>query len=360
VTIFEARDHVGGRVASRRLENGSVVELGAEFVLPGYEVMNGLVERLGLRLFEKGTLYGDREPRGGVAVTRGELDAAIAGLGGARGSSLQDAIERLDAAPGARAAIASRLAVSTAYELDDQAASVLADGAAGFGRFPSHGVVGGNDAVARALADPLDVRLGSHVSRVEWRHDGVEVAGVRADACILAVPAPGVLEIELDPPLPAWKQEALAAVRYGAAAKLFLPLEHPVEPSATLSVPGRFWTWTQHDAAVASSFAGTAAALERLEVDAGPDRFADAVRRLRPDLPYADGEPVLATWPEGAYSARSLASPMDDEALARNVGRLFFAGEHTAGAWHALMEGALRTGLRAAAAVTRTIRPPRP
>ena len=137
-------------------------------------------------------------------------------------------------------------------------------------------------------------------------------------------------------------------MRYGQAAKLFLPLEHAVEPSATLAVADRFWTWTQHGLAVAASFAGTADALARLDVEAGPERWAARVRELRPDLPFAEAEPLLATWPEGAYSARALSSPLDDAALAEPLGRLQFAGEHTAGAWHALMEGALRSGLRAA------------
>ncbi|MCW3064194.1 MAG: Pyridine nucleotide-disulfide oxidoreductase [Solirubrobacterales bacterium] len=34
--------------------------------------------------------------------------------------------------------------------------------------------------------------------------------------------------------------------------------------------------------------------------------------------------------------------------LARTVGPLAFAGEHTAGDWHGVMEGALRSGVRAA------------
>jgi monoamine oxidase len=34
--------------------------------------------------------------------------------------------------------------------------------------------------------------------------------------------------------------------------------------------------------------------------------------------------------------------------LARPLGALAFAGEHTAGAFHGLMEGALRSGVRAA------------
>jgi len=37
------------------------------------------------------------------------------------------------------------------------------------------------------------------------------------------------------------------------------------------------------------------------------------------------------------------------------VGRLAFAGEHTAGHWHGLMEGALRSGERAAADVERLL-----
>jgi monoamine oxidase len=348
VVVLEARDRVGGRVHSEQLANGAVVERGAEFVLPGYEVLRETASRLGLALFEKGTLYGDREPRGGPPVTRDELVAAAATLLDPGAGSIADALERLVPSEGARAAIAARLAVSSGYELDDQDAAALAEGAAGFGDFPSHGVTGGNDRIAVALAERLDVRLGTAVERIEWSTSGVAAAGIAADACVVAAPAPAALAIEFDPPLPGWKRSALAAVRYGQAAKLFLPLERPVEPSATLSVPERFWTWTQHGVAAASSFAGTAAALERLEVAAGPLHWAESVRRLRPDLPYLDAEPLLATWPEGAYSARTLSSPLDDEALARPVGPLGFAGEHTAGGWHGLMEGALRSGRRAA------------
>jgi monoamine oxidase len=121
-------------------------------------------------------------------------------------------------------------------------------------------------------------------------------------------------------------------------------------------VPLRFWTWTQHEAPVASSFAGSPRALEFMEVDRGPEKWAEAVRSLRPDLAYAGAPPILSTWHDdewarGAYSARTLSSPLDDEALTRPVGVVAFAGEHTAGRWHGLMEGALRSGLRAAADV---------
>ena len=38
----------------------------------------------------------------------------------------------------------------------------------------------------------------------------------------------------------------------------------------------------------------------------------------------------------------------DDQLIASPAGRVHFAGEHTAGAWAGLMEGALRSGARAA------------
>ena len=73
--VLEARERVGGRVHSRTLDNGAVVEMGAEFILPGCTEVLGLVERFGLGLWDKGMRYGQREPRG-VEVTRGALEAA--------------------------------------------------------------------------------------------------------------------------------------------------------------------------------------------------------------------------------------------------------------------------------------------
>ena len=168
--------------------------------------------------------------------------------------------------------------------------------------------------------------------------------------CVVSVPASVVGAIRFDPPLPTRKQRALDGVRYGDAAKLFLRLAVPDEPSATLAVRERFWAYTQlapdgSPLPILAAFAGTRVGLDALT--------AEAVRKLRPDLAFADDEPVLSIWHDdpwvrGGYSARSIASPLDDEALAEPIGPLAFAGEHTAGKWHALMEGALRSGLRAA------------
>ena len=54
VVVLEARDRVGGRVWSPHLENGSVIEMGAEFILPGNDVLRETARRLGLELADKG------------------------------------------------------------------------------------------------------------------------------------------------------------------------------------------------------------------------------------------------------------------------------------------------------------------
>jgi len=233
VTVFEARDRVGGRVHSKTLDNGATIELGAEFILPGHDLLRATAVRLKLPLYEKGTLYGDREPR--PPVRREELLEAIARLRDAREGTVASALEALRLPPAVRDALTARVEISTAYPASDQAASVLADSGTAFGDFPSHGIAGGNQRLATELARDLRVNVNAAVQRVTWTNDGVRVHDVDFDACVIAVPASVMDAIEFDPPLPARKQRALDGVRYGDAAKFFLRLTAPTEPSATLT-----------------------------------------------------------------------------------------------------------------------------
>jgi monoamine oxidase len=369
VVVLEARARVGGRVWSQVLPGGQTIERGAEFILPGNTVVRATSERLGLRLFEKGTTYGDREPRGGTPVSRSDLLAAFASVrvaasAGRLSGTVVEALAALPLHPGARDAIQARIEVSTAYPADDQDAAVLAEGGTAVGQFATHSVAGGNQAIALALAARLGraVHLSSAVDRIVWTEDAVRVSAggdeVTADAAVIAVPASVIDAIVFDPPLPESKAGALAGVRYGHAAKLFIPLGRPASPSAVLSVPDRYWAFTQRGANgeplnVVGAFAGTAQALDRLRVADGPDRWVATLAALRPDLDLRSEGAVLCTWDDdpwakAAYSARSRSSPMGDALLAAPVGPLHFAGEHTAGPWHGLMEGALRSGERAA------------
>ena len=81
VEVLEARDRVGGRTCSRTLPNGALIEMGAEFILPGNTKVERLAHELGLGVWDKGMRYGKREPRGGVGVTDAELAEGVAAVG---------------------------------------------------------------------------------------------------------------------------------------------------------------------------------------------------------------------------------------------------------------------------------------
>jgi monoamine oxidase len=372
--VLEARERVGGRVHSRRLGNGAVVELGAEFVEDDHHTLAATARGLGLAMAPTGMAYGDREPRGGLPTDRATVLAEVERLKGllaerpglaGPGRSVAAVLAELPLDPGARQAIAARLQVSTGQPAEELAATVLDHAGSSFSARESLRVGGGNQRIALRLAERLPgaVHLGVGVRVVSWSEAGVRVAvegaELDAEACLLAVPASVIDRIGFDPPLPAWKAEALGRVVYGHAAKLFVPLRRVPEPSAVLSVPDHYWTWTANGAdgavqPVVSAFAGSAPALAALEVTAGPATWRRRLAALRPDLDLDRGA-VLSTWDDdpwiqAAYSTRTPGfRPDDPDLLARPVGPLHFAGEHTAGGWSGLMEGALRSGHRAAA-----------
>ena len=80
----------------------------------------------------------------------------------------------------------------------------------------------------------------------------------------------------------------------------------------------------------------------------------DVAARLRPDLELEPDTALLSTWDDdpwvrGAYyGALAAGLARGSRRYAARSGASVFAGEHTAGAWHGLMEGALRSGQRAA------------
>jgi monoamine oxidase len=372
--VLEARDRVGGRVWSRRLANGAVVELGAEFVEHDHATLVATAARLGLAMAPTGMAYGDRDPRGGLGTDRATVLAEVARLGDLLagrpgpdllGRSVAEVLAALPLDPGAREAIAARLQVSAAQPVEALSAAALGHAGSSFSTRESLRVAGGNQGIAVALAGRLPgvVRLGAPVRAVAWSDAGMRVAvdgaELEAEACVLAVPASVIGRIRFDPPLPAWKAEALARVAYGHAAKLFVPLRRVPPPSAVLSVPDHYWTWTACGAdgtvqPVVGAFAGSAPALAALGVAAGPATWRRRLAALRPDLEL-DRDQLLSTWDDdpwiqAAYSTRTPAfRPGDPDFLARPLGPLHFAGEHTAGPWSGLMEGALRSGHRAAA-----------
>jgi monoamine oxidase len=238
---------------------------------------------------------------------------------------------------------------------DRLAAAVAQDATAGFGRRPSWRVAGGNQRLATGLSRRLGpaVRLNSPVRAVEQDHHGVHLSTpggtVSGDAAVIAVTMAVLRRLPVTPDVPgrqraAWERSGLAH-----NAKLHMPMNRVPAASAVQSVPGRFWTWTATDVTaevqpVLHAFAGTEQGLSALAVADGPATWAARVVALTTwnDDPWA-GE---------SYTADTLTvAPGDPDLLAAPAGRIHFAGEHTAGHWAGLMEGALRSGQRAASEV---------
>ncbi|HVG74920.1 MAG TPA: FAD-dependent oxidoreductase, partial [Thermoleophilaceae bacterium] len=131
VVVLEARSRAGGRVWSQTLPNGAVVEMGAEYVLPGNTAVLELVDRFGLGLWDKGMRYGRRDPRGGIGTTHEELAAAMETVeaelaAGTHGdASAEGFLDSIDIPVGAREAILARVEISCASTADRVAAADL-------------------------------------------------------------------------------------------------------------------------------------------------------------------------------------------------------------------------------------------
>jgi monoamine oxidase len=367
VVVLEARSRVGGRVWSQRLPNGAVVEMGAEYILPGNTAIRELAGRFGLGLWDKGMRYGRRDPRGGIGTTHEELAEAMAtaerALAERQGTeeSAEDFLDSIDIPAGAREAIMARVEISCANTADRVAAADLA-GVAHIDDELSPSIAGGNQRLPLALAEELGgaVHLDTPVAAVEWGDGGVRVTTrhgqVDGDVAVIAVPASVLDRIGFRPELPGDIGRALGLVEYGHAAKLFVPLAAPAPPSAVMNVPDRYWSWTatgdgDEPQPVVSAFAGSGPALDALEVESGPTRWLDSLERLRHDLALQPQGAVLSTWADDPWvrAAYSTSRPPEVAAATEQpTGPLAFAGEHTAAEHAALMEGAIRSGRRAA------------
>jgi monoamine oxidase len=373
VVVLEARDRVGGRVWSQELIPGdprTVIERGAEFVLDGYDVLRGILGEVGLELAATGMSYYERDPRGGGPVSAQEVASCAAWVAAAAaaapaGTSLATVAEGWAGPPAALAAYVSRIETTDGVSAGLLAAAAARDATAGFGRRPSWRVAGGNQRVAKELAARLGsaVWLSSPVGAVEHDDQGVRVStadgAVAGDAVIVAVPMAVLRGLLISPPVPdrqraAWERSGLAH-----NAKLHMPLNRPAGATAVQSVPGRFWAWTATDASgqvqpVLHAFAGTERGLAALGVADGPAAWAALAGSLLPELDTNPAAALVTTWNDDPWAGESYsadivtAAPGDPDILAAPAGRVHFAGEHTAGDLAGLMEGALRSGERAA------------
>ena len=373
VTVLEARERVGGRVWSVTLTNGAIVELGAEWIMSDDTMVQETAARFRVGLVDTGASYGRREPWGLGAVSLdvqdGFVDSANAALAGLTtveisAMSVGDFLASVDGDEAARTTMMRRLAGTCANDLGEVALASFGVDRPFSARGERYFRAGtGNQALAIELAASLpDVRTGHAVHSIEHDDAGVTVTvgphAERADAVVVAVPAPIASRLVFTPALPEDLASGLAGLNMGVASKFAVAtVERP--PARSRQAADRsMWCWTANgvDGAVrkcVASFAGSPAAHDSLGLNRGElTPWLEAVRAMNPDLTLVD-EPVLYTWHDDPYTIGAYSSWGPDPwsrrgVFERSVGRLAFAGEHTAADRHGTMEGALRSGRRAA------------
>jgi monoamine oxidase len=382
VTVLEARDRVGGRAWTDRLGNGAIIERGAEWVEDVQVEMLALCDRLGIPLARTGMSYHDRTPVGGPPVTEDELAAGRAALrtlfaelgDEAYDISVAEAIERLDAVEGAKVAFRARIECTSGAPATELAAWHLLHLASAPEQVDSPRIATGSDAPARALAERLGdrVRLAEPVTAITMDDDGVMIdttnATYRAAHVVLALPKPILVQAPFVDLLPAEVRAAAETFAVSHAAKLFVPLAGDPAPSAILDTRRDYWVWTAKQGddglrPVLAGFAGSKPMLDLLEVERDGTTWARCVAEVRPDLELDFANAGTQTWADdpyaqGIYTHVRPGDRPDSTVLRQRHGRLVLAGEFTDDVWSGFMEGAIRSGMRAASLVDPALPPP--
>lgn len=403
VVMLEARERVGGRVWTLRqgFAARQHAEAGADLIEGEQQHVLHLAKMLGLK-----TTRILRSGFGFYGVAAGGR-RAIDGSGGAFqqvAKSLQPEIRDFNTAEQRwDSAVGHRLArLSIAQWLDSIGASpALRSRLRGFrgffladpedlsmlplveqfaewgtpGRDEIFRVVGGNDRLATGLARRLSARilLRTVVRAVRQDDNGVRVTisgpdqaqrEIQADYFVCAMPATMVREVQFTPALPEPQAAAVGSLRYGCATRLLLQFDRRFwrargRPTAFGSdaPTGAVWDGNeeQRGPGILSFLAGGRASGElqeilRSEGDEGVVRRLEWLGRpaklLSSRVVVWDKDP----WVGGGYAYFDPRFDPDLRPwLARPFNRIVFAGEHTSVKWQGYMNGALESGMRAAA-----------
>jgi len=406
VTVVEARHRVGGRVWTVRdvFAGRQHAEAGADIIEDEQEHVLALAKSLGLEtariLRDSFGFYGP-DGRGQRRIHHGP--SAMARIGAFLGPVVRDfklAEQRWDSP--VAAAIGRRSVMSWLDEV--RAPRSLKAGARGLrgffladpedlsllpfveqfagsgapGQSKLFRIAGGNDRLATAIVKRMRgaILLNTVVRRIVQREDRVTVTieglgkphtEIRAQYVVCALPASTARGVIFEPALADPQQQAIAHLRYGCATRLLLQFDR------------RFWRKRGRPNAFGTD-ADTGAVWEGNEQQRGPYGILSflaggrASRALQ-DILHAQGERGVIErigWlgrPSRLLASQTIVWDHDPLArggyayfdpgfkpqwrawLARPAGRVVFAGEHTSIKYQGYMNGAVETGLRAAAEI---------
>ena len=392
VTVFEARNRIGGRVWTDRSWAGLPVDMGASWIhgVTG-NPLTVLAGAAGATLhptdYESAVAFGGGRERPYPAEPWGMLSRAQEHAWQAEGDmSLRAAVEALprwqkmtgEERAAFRAAV--HRMVEHEYGADWGALSARSyDDAAAFkggdALFP-----GGYDQLARHAAQGLTIRLGAQVRAVQAVRGGVRLtmtdgSTTEAEAAICTLPL-GVLQagdVTFDPPLAPARQAAIGALGMGLLNKCWLRFEAPPPVPAAdwilnLGPPADLWPeWVNPSVAAPAPLllvfnAGPRAdAVEALDDAATLSSAQEALRGMfgsRFPVPVAARVSRWRADPlsRGAYSFHAIGSGRDTRAALAGAdwdGRLAFAGEAAATDHPSTVHGAWLSGLAAVGTLAR-------
>lgn len=428
--LYEAGARLGGRVFTQQSATGPAFELGAQLVNSDHDDMRALTAQFGIKLIDR-----KAEPHRSIVVTGGrtvaeaELAEALTPIAAQIG---RDA-DRMDANP---AALRAFDAMSVADYLDRHAALIPAPwvrsllettGRTEYGAEPDatsalsllfnlptvdgeradilggsderYAISGGSSTLIDALATrhAAQIETGRVLQRVARATGGVTLSFAddtteRADAVIVAVPAPKTRQIDFAVPLPTTWRHFIGAMTLGRNEKILAAADSPRWRDAIGgggdvwhagargswasgwdgSVPGvdgpPVWTW----------YLGGDATDDRDPAQALAARYASDARIALGDLAASADAPVRRTaWHRdpliggsyGSYPPGHLTRfgsllwmEGDDGAAVQSapaLGRVIFAGEHLSDAFPGYMNGGAQTGRLAAQAILGRVIPTR-
>jgi monoamine oxidase len=369
VTVFEARDRVGGRVWSRPLDNGEIVEMGGEWIASGQEAVLSLAARVGATLVDPGIDFVTRDLVGGEPIPLGEHERVNGALADLLGTVPPEVLEDMTAAEligritddtAAFLVLRSRLEGTMGVSLNDVATTEIGPDY-GYGQHSYYRISGGNASLAEVLADGLDVRFESTVLSISQRGAGLVLTTAaeehHADSVVMAVPLPILQGFDLDP-APSLVASALHALRMGSAAKVAMATNEtpPLVRRQDSDIPGWYWTGLNSGGSTrkaVTGFAGSKAGVYAL--------MKDPVTRLRQAMPEAEllGAPATVDWDAdpltgGCYSVLGPGQRRLLDVFRHPWGRMVIAGEHSNGSGS--IDGAIRSGQDAAAMVLDLLR----
>ena len=408
VTVVEARDRVGGRVLTIRdgFAKGQHAEAGGDFIDHAQEDIRRLADQYGLpvrTILRQGFSFVRDKGRGKIhgrpmkgerawkpivdhakplieAYRRAEQRWESAVVRSIAQRSIAQWLDEVHADGNMRAMVRGLRGFFLA-DPEDLSLLVLIELLASEapGAEPAGRIEGGNDRLPKAMAMELGEALHLNTTaravhddqtsvRVTVERAGGDRRQINADYVILAVPVTTLRAIEITPDLPLEQAKAFERLRYGRVTKSLLQFDRRFwkrksrSPAYGTDAPtGAIWDANEEQrgpAGILTLMAGGQASedTQKILAQEGVQGLVHALDWLKPDEAALLHSHHITwehdSWAQGGYACFDPSfDPVWRPWLARPHGRLLFAGEHTSIKWQGYMNGAVESGLRAAAEV---------